>query len=413
MPWNALAALAVLLAAGLAELQPARAQGGALPPDVSAAIESAIQAGEAAAANAAVSAGFANDAARTEIVNRARSQVEETALAEAVVDGIAQHPDAVSAIVRAAVQRAPAYRDAIMHRAAISFPAYAAEIAAAAGVPRAPRAPAIAPAILPQAAPSASVASVAARAEVTRRTRTRIEEMEFAEAVVIEIMRRPGAVSTIVRAAVQRAPAHRDAIAHRATIAFPVFAAEIAAAAGVPRAPRAPAVAPATPPQAAPSVSVASTAARAEITRRTRTRIEEMEFAEAVVMEISRRPGAVSAIVHAAVQRAPAHRDTIVHRATIAFPVFAAEIAAAAGVPRRPPSPAYGPEIAVAMGVPRRLLAPAYAPAPPQAAAAERKGRGPPGRARAVGPPSRRRGESVPVRARGAPAWERVTIPEP
>ena len=142
MPWNALAALVVLLAAGLAEMPPARAQGDALPPDVSAAIDSAFQAGEVAAANAALSAVFANDeATRNEIVNRARSQVEETALAGAVVDGIAQHPGAVSAIVRAAVQRAPAYRDAIMHRATISFPAYAAEIAAAAGVARRPPRP--------------------------------------------------------------------------------------------------------------------------------------------------------------------------------------------------------------------------------------------------------------------------------
>ena len=339
-PWNALAALVVLLAAGLAEMQPARAQGDALPPDVSAAIDSAFQAGEAAAENAALSAVFANDeATRTEIVNRARSQVEETALAGAVVDGIAQHPGAVSAIVRAAVQRAPSYRDAIMHRAAISFPAYADEIAAAAGVARAPRAPAIAPAIPSPAALSVRAGSPAARADVTRRTQTRIEEMEFAEAVVFEILQRPGAVSAIVRAAVQKAPAHRDAIAHRATIAFPGFAAEIAAAAGVPRAPRAPAVTPAIFLQAAPGASVASAAARAEITRLTLTRIEEMEFAEAVVIEISRRPGAVSAIVHDAVQRAPAHRDTIVHRATIAFPAYAAEIAAAAGMPRRPPRP--------------------------------------------------------------------------
>ena len=62
-PWNALAALVVLLAAGLAEMQPARAQGDALPPDVSAAIDSAFQAGEAAAENAALSAVFANDEA--------------------------------------------------------------------------------------------------------------------------------------------------------------------------------------------------------------------------------------------------------------------------------------------------------------------------------------------------------------
>ncbi len=116
----------------------ALAQVGGAPPTVVAAIEDALQAGEAAAASAAMSAGIARTPARGEYVARTRSNVAQAALVEAVVSGIARHPEAVSAIVGVAVQRAPAYRDAIARSASLAFPGFAREIAAAAGTAYAP-----------------------------------------------------------------------------------------------------------------------------------------------------------------------------------------------------------------------------------------------------------------------------------
>ena len=134
--WSACVALAWVLAANLAGVaRPALAQGGALPPDVSVAIEAAIRAGEEAAARAELSAAIAKQSAPSEAGERARTQVEGAAFADAVVGGIARHPDAVSAIVRAAAERAPTHRQAIVHRASVAFPAFAREIAAAAGAP--------------------------------------------------------------------------------------------------------------------------------------------------------------------------------------------------------------------------------------------------------------------------------------
>jgi membrane-associated phospholipid phosphatase len=156
--WTACVALAWVLAANLAGgARPALAQGGALPPDVSAAIEAAIRAGEEAAARAELSAAIAKQSAPSEAGERARTQVEGTAFADAVVGGIARHPDAVSAIVRAAADRAPTHRQAIVHRASVAFPAFAREIAAAAGgppvQPYAPQARPYAPPVQPYAPP--------------------------------------------------------------------------------------------------------------------------------------------------------------------------------------------------------------------------------------------------------------------
>lgn len=136
--------LAVLLGFALlaGPASPARGQQG-LPADVAAAIEEAMRAGETAAANAAFSAAIADLSKRDEIVARTRLHVTRSSIANAVVEGIARHPQAVSAIVAAAVRRAPAHRDVIVRRAILAFPSFAAQITAAAGVP--PPAPVIMP----------------------------------------------------------------------------------------------------------------------------------------------------------------------------------------------------------------------------------------------------------------------------
>jgi lipid A 3-O-deacylase len=137
-------ALAVLLGFALlaGPASPARGQQ-SLPADVAAAIEEAMRAGETAAANAAFSAAIADLSKRDEIVARTRLHVTRSSIANAVVEGIARHPQAVSAIVAAAVRRAPAHRDVIVRRAILAFPSFAAQITAAAGVP--PPAPVIMP----------------------------------------------------------------------------------------------------------------------------------------------------------------------------------------------------------------------------------------------------------------------------
>ena len=154
--WTACVALAWALAANLAGgARPALAQGSALPPDVGAAIEAALRAGEEAAASAEMSAALARIDGPREIGARARTRLVEAALSHAVVGGIARHPDAVSVIVRAAVERAPVHREMIAHQANAAFPAFAREITAAAGGPPVrPYAPAVrpyAPAVRPYA----------------------------------------------------------------------------------------------------------------------------------------------------------------------------------------------------------------------------------------------------------------------
>ncbi len=137
-------ALALLL--GLALLAgpagPARGQE-SVPADVAAAIEEAMRASETAATNAAFSAAIADITKRDEIAGRTQLHVARSSIANAVVEGIARHPQAVSAIVSAAVRRAPAHRDVNVHRAIRAFPSFTRLIAAAAGVP--PPAPVIMP----------------------------------------------------------------------------------------------------------------------------------------------------------------------------------------------------------------------------------------------------------------------------
>ncbi|MFQ5783261.1 MAG: acyloxyacyl hydrolase [Alphaproteobacteria bacterium] len=121
--------LALLLAPGVR----ATAQNAPLPPEVGAAIDEAIRAGEIAGRNAALSTGIVNNPARDEIARRTLMRVQEASLASAVVGGIRQHPEAVATIVRAAIERAPAHRVAIVYRASFAFPGFARVIRAAAG----------------------------------------------------------------------------------------------------------------------------------------------------------------------------------------------------------------------------------------------------------------------------------------
>lgn len=135
-----LAFCAVLAAAGLTD--DAAAQNQALPPDVAEAIEQAIRLSDIAATNAAFSAGIANAGQQTEIAERTWLAVIQSNLAEAVVEGIARHPQAAFAIVSAAAGRAPGHALTIAHRASIAFPSFSAIIAAAAaGLPQAAQAP--------------------------------------------------------------------------------------------------------------------------------------------------------------------------------------------------------------------------------------------------------------------------------
>jgi|GEM_PF-4502374 len=84
------------------------------------------------------------------------------------------------------------------------------------------------------AATSAGLVGNPARDEIARRTRRRVQEASVVDAVVGAIRQNPGAVSTIVRAAVRRAPAYRETIVYRASLAFPAFAPFIRAAASQP-----------------------------------------------------------------------------------------------------------------------------------------------------------------------------------
>lgn len=137
-PRAAIVALAIILAASLAPGDPALAQESAPPAGFEAAIDAALEAGERAGANAALSASIVNDTGRADIVERTRTRIQENGVAEAVISAIVQRPDLVSAIVRAAVAKAPAYRDAIVYRTSLAFPGFAPAIAEAAGTRLAP-----------------------------------------------------------------------------------------------------------------------------------------------------------------------------------------------------------------------------------------------------------------------------------
>ena len=101
------------------------------------------------------------------------------------------------------------------------------------------------------AAFSASIAGGASSVQAADRTESQMSATRLAEAVVEGIARYPQSTPAIVMAAVRRAPAYRDAIARRAATAYPGFAPQIAAAAGVPLAT---VMAPAPQPVAMPAV---------------------------------------------------------------------------------------------------------------------------------------------------------------
>jgi lipid A 3-O-deacylase len=130
---RSIVALVVGLLAVALPWHPAWSQS-AVPADTSAAIDDAIRVSEIAANNAAFSASIADAGLTSDIAGRTQLRVAQSSIAEAVVAGIAAHPQSVSAIVAAAVSRAAAHRDAIVHRAILAFPAFTAQIAAAAGV---------------------------------------------------------------------------------------------------------------------------------------------------------------------------------------------------------------------------------------------------------------------------------------
>ncbi len=101
------------------------------------------------------------------------------------------------------------------------------------------------------AAFSASIAGGASSVQTAGRTARQVSAMRLAEAVVEGIARYPRSTPAIVMAAVRRAPVYRVAIARRAATAYPGFAPQIAAAAGVPLAT---VMAPAPQPAAASAV---------------------------------------------------------------------------------------------------------------------------------------------------------------
>jgi len=125
--WWLAAGAAVALAGGPALAAPP-------PADVARAIDQAIAAAQQATANAAFSAALAKAPSSEQVAQRTGARILQSALVEAVVEGIYRYPGAVEAIVHAAVTRAPAYRDAVVRRAKMAFPAFAARIDAGAGV---------------------------------------------------------------------------------------------------------------------------------------------------------------------------------------------------------------------------------------------------------------------------------------
>ncbi len=134
------------------------AQAQALPQDVAQAIENAIRVSDQAATNAAFSADIANHGRPTQTADRTRQFIAQSALAEAVVEGIARHPQATAAIISAAVTRAPNHAQAIVHRASVAFPRFAPVIFAAAGM----QPPAQQPLALPYLTPPTSYAAYGA-----------------------------------------------------------------------------------------------------------------------------------------------------------------------------------------------------------------------------------------------------------
>ena len=123
-------ALALLVVSG--GDRPALAQNGPLPPGFVESLDAALAAGDSAARNAASSASIVGDPSRNHLVNSLRSRIQEASIIDVVVSAIRHNPNSTTTIVRTAVQRSPAYRDAIVYHASFAFPAFAPLIAAAA-----------------------------------------------------------------------------------------------------------------------------------------------------------------------------------------------------------------------------------------------------------------------------------------
>lgn len=179
-------------------------------------------------------------------------------------------------------------------------------------------------------------------------------ESELNAIVVGTIAQRPDMLAPVVQAAVNAAPQARERIARRAASAYPGYATQVYAAAGID-----PATAPAYPqasfglttfpgaPAYAPRAETpAVTASYARTSRASR----DADIASRVVASIAANPAQAEAIVRDAIGRAPDQRDSIVRTASRSFPTFAGRIAAAAqsapvvrDAGSAPPAPAAAP----------------------------------------------------------------------
>lgn len=159
-------------------------------------------------------------------------------------------------------------------------------------------------------------------------------ESELSAIVVGTIAQRPDLLTSVVQSAVNAAPQARDRIANRAAGAYPGYATQVYAAAGInpatapvyPQAnfglttfPGAPAYAPSA---ATPAIN-ASYARTAQASR-------NADVASRVVASIAANPAQAETIVRDAVARAPDQRENIVRTASRSFPTFAGRISAAA-----------------------------------------------------------------------------------
>lgn len=179
-------------------------------------------------------------------------------------------------------------------------------------------------------------------------------ESELSAIVVGTIAQRPDLLTSVVQTAVNAAPQARDRIANRAASAYPGYATQVYAAAGVN-----PATAPIYPqanfglttfPGAPAYAPTAATPAISASYARTSQASRNADVASRVVASIAANPAQAETIVRDAVARAPDQRDNIVRTASRSFPTFAGRIATAAQsapvarpVSPAPPSPTAAP----------------------------------------------------------------------
>ncbi len=159
-------------------------------------------------------------------------------------------------------------------------------------------------------------------------------ESELSAIVVGTIAQRPDLLTSVVQAAVNAAPPARNRIANRAASAYPGYATQVYAAAGID-----PATAPAYPqanfglttfPGAPTYAPRAATPAISASYARTSRASRNADVASRVVASIAANPAQAETIVRDAVARAPDQRDNIVRTAGRSFPTFAGRIATAA-----------------------------------------------------------------------------------